>query len=383
MSMAHQQLVPQVWLLLALAGLFMIFGGRPGSPPVQRWAGSIALWTGLVAQLYSAVYPLAFFGLALAVAGGFALISRRMRAATLAAVRHHMVPLLVTGAIAIAVAAPLTLRYRTTSEVVGMHGRAGVQLPKPLSWLLPGDSSRMYGRIQRTWGLAEYRGYSQTNGVGVATLVFSVAGLWIGRKRPEVQLVVVAFAGLVLLTVALPGGRSPWWFVREIAPGFAALRAVARVGLMGLFPAALGLALVVERLAAGRCWVVVAAVVAIVAAEQPHRRPSFDKAAAVERVEKIASRVPAGVATFLLVNDGTEWDKYLHDDAAWVALTVEIPTVNGRYGHFPPDHPFRTPCVEGPEDRAAVRRALDDWVSKGGVEPGAAAMIEVAPRVPE
>ncbi len=380
MSMAHQQLVPQVWLLLSLAGLILIFR-KPSRPsPARRWGASIAFWTGMVAQLYSAVYLLAFFGLGLAVAGGFALISRGWRSATLSALKENLAPLVITGVIAVALATPLTLRYHETSKIIGLHGRAGVHLPEPLSWVLPGNSNRMYGRIQQSWDLAEYRGFSQTNGVGVVTLVLCAAGLWIGRRRPEVRLVVVAFAGLVLLTITLPGGWSPWWLVRKYAPGYAALRAVARIGLMGLFPAALGVALAVERLLSSRRWIVVAALIAVVAVEQPHRRPSFDKAAVIERVKRIASHIPPDAATFLLVNDGPTWDKYLHDDAAWVALATGIPTVNGRYGHLPPAYPFQTPRIEEPEERAALRRTLDDWLSDGGVEPVTAAMIEVTPR---
>jgi hypothetical protein len=383
MSMAHQQLVPQIWLLVSLAGLIMIFR-RPRRPsPARRWIAPVALWGGLVLQFYSAVYLLAFSALGLVVAAGFALIRRETRLAALSALREDMVPLAVTGVIAVAVAAPITLRYQATSELVGMRGRGEVNLPRPLSWVLPGYSNRMYGRVQKSWNLGEDSGHSPSHGVGVVTLVLCTAGLWFGRRRPEVRLVVAVFAGLIVLTMTLPGGWSPWWALRAVVPGSAALRAVGRISLMGLYPAALGLALAIERLTSNRRWGVTAALVLVVAVEQPHRRPSFDKAAAVERVERIAARVPAGVGTFLLVNDGPEWDKYLHDDAAWVALTIGIPTVNGRYGHFPPDYPFRSPCVEGPEDRTALRRALDDWVSKGGVEPEAAAMIEVSPRAPK
>ena len=168
--------------------------------------------------------------------------------------------------------------------------------------------------------------------------------------------------------------------VREAVPGFAALRAVARVGLMMLFPAALGLAVCVHQMSVRRRWLLAAVLMMVAAAEQTHRRPSFDKAAAINRVERIASRVPARAESFLLVIDGPRWDKYLHDDAAWVALKAHVPTVNGRYGHFPPSYPFRTPTVEDPAERAASRRLLDEWVGDRGGDSTAAVIIEVSPR---
>jgi hypothetical protein len=380
MSMAHQQLVPQFWIILSLAGLIMLFRQPTRPLPAWRWIAIIAFWGGLVAQLYTAVYPLAFFALGLAAAAGFALLVPTMRHAALIAFKDSVLPFLVIGAVAVGLSAPLALRYQATAATIGVHTRHHVHLPKPLSWVLPGNSSRVYGKVQRSWDLAEYRGYSQTNGFGAVTLVLCVAGLWLARRRPEVQLIVAGFAGLVLMTVTWPGGWSLWWVVRDLVPGSAALRAVARVGLMALFPAAVGLAYFVECLAVRRRWIIGAVLVVVVAAEQPHRRPSFDKAAAVGRVERIATEVPVGARTFLLVINGPSWDKYLHDDAAWAALSTGIPTVNGRYGHFPPGYPFRTPWIQDSKEGGEIRDSLAAWVTEDGVAPETAVIIEVPPR---
>jgi len=161
-----------------------------------------------------------------------------------------------------------------------------------------------------------------------------------------------------------------------------ALRAVARVGHMTLFPAALGLALLVEALTVRRRWVVAAVVVGCMVVEQPHRRPSFDKAAAMARVDLIASMVPAEAETFLLAVTGSSWDKYLHDDAAWVALEAGIPTVNGRYGHFPPDYPFREPWIRRPGDAEDIRTSLSTWAGSHDLAAHGVRLIGVAPRPP-
>lgn len=376
-SLAHQQLGPLFWLVLTLAGLVMMFQRPEESLPVRRWIGTLAFWGGLVAQLYTAVYTLAFFMLGLAAATAVVLVVGPMRRPFFIAVKRNLISFLVVTVIAIAVATPITVRYRATAATIGMHKQRQIHLPKPAGWFLPGNGNRFYGKWQRGMGLSVYRGRAQTNGFGPITLIACVAGLWLGRKRPEVQLIVAGFVGLVILTITFPGGWSPWWVVREVVPGTAALRAVARVGLMVLFPAALGLAIVVDRLAEKRRWIIAAALILGAIIEQPQRRPTFDKATAVARVERIASMVPADAKTFLLVFRGPSSDVHVHDDAAWTALSTGIPTVNGRYGHFPPGYPFRTPWIQDSKEGGETRDSLAAWVTEGGVAPETAVMIEV------
>jgi hypothetical protein len=383
MSLAHQQLGPLFWLVLTLAGLIMMFRQPETPSPARRWTASVAVWGGLVAQLYTAVYPLAFFTLGLAVGTVVALAVRSLREAFFDALKRHLVPLLVVTVIAVALATPITARYQATAATIGMLKQKQVHLPKPLGWFLPGDSNRVYRKWQLAMGLGVYRSNSQANGFGVVTLMVCGAGLWLGRRRREVWLVVAGTVGLAFLTITFPGGWSPWWVVREVVPGMAALRAVGRVGLMVLFPAALGLAIAVDRLTAGRRWIFAAALILCVVAEQAQRRPSFDKAAAVARVHRIASFVPADAETFLLVLDGPSWDKeHVRDDAAWVALAAGVPTVNGRYGHSPRGYPFRKPWIRQPSDRRALAAELEAWAAAHGLDPGTAAIIEVSPRPP-
>ena len=379
-SLAHQQLAPLFWLVLSIAGLIMMFR-EPARPwPARGWIAGVAFWGGLVAQLYSAVYSLAFFVLGLGATTVVVLVSGSLRRPFLIAVKKNFVPFLVVTVIAVAFSAPITARYRATAATVGMRKQTQVHLPKPIGWFLPGEGNRIYGKWQRELALNVYRDSTQTNGFGAVTLMACVAGLWLGRRRREVQLVVAGAVGLVLLTITFPGGWSPWWVVREIVPGTAALRAVARVGLMALFPAALGLAIVVSRIAEKRQWFFAAALILCAVIEQPQRWWIFDKDAVVSRIERIASAVPADAKTFLLVLKGPSWDEYLHDDAAWAALAAGVPTVNGRYGHFPPAYPFRTPWIRGSQGGGEIREILDAWVISGGVDPEAAAMIEVAPK---
>lgn len=381
-SLAHPQLGLLFWLVVSLAGLIMMIREPTTPSPARGWIAGVAFWGGLVAQLYSAVYSLAFFVLGLGAATAVALAAGSLRKPFLRAVRKNLVPFLVVTVIAVALATPITARYQATATIIGMHKQQQVHLPNPIGWFLPGQGNRIYGKWQREMAFNVYRGKAQTSGFGAVTLVACLAGLWLGRRRQEVQLIVAGFIGLVFLTVTFPGGWSPWWVVREIVPGTAALRAVARVGLMALFPASLGLAIVVSRFAEKRRWFFAAALILGTGIEQPQNRPKFDKDVAVARVEKIASAVPADAKTFLLVIKGPSWEKYLQDDAAWAALSAGVPTVNGRYGHFPPAYPFRKPWIQDSEDGEAIRANLEAWVTEGGIDPKDAPIIEVVPRSP-
>jgi hypothetical protein len=381
-SLAHQQLGPMFWPVLTLGGLVLMFREPERDWPARGWIAAAAVWGGLVMQLYTAVYALVFFVLGLGVATVVVVVRRRLREPFIKTVKNHLVAILVVSVVAVAVATPITARYRATAATTGMRKQHQVHLPKAIGWFLPGEGNRLYGQWQRRMAWNVYRGLGQTSGFGAVTLVACAAGLWFGRRRREVQLTVAAFSGLVFLTLTFPGGWSPWWVVREIVPGTAALRAVTRVGMMALFPAALGLAIVVGQTLEKRRWALAAALILVTVIEQPHQRPKFDKHIAVARIDAIASRVPANAESFVLVIKDPTWDKFIHDDAAWTALTAGVPTINGRYGHFPRAYPFRKPWIQTPEEEAALRADLQKWVTEAGMDPHKVPMIEVTPRPP-
>jgi len=208
--------------VLSIAGLIMMFR-EPAKPwPARGWIAGVAFWGGLVAQLYTAVYPLVFFVLGLGATTVVVLVSGSLRRPFLIAVKKNLVPFLVVTVIAVALAAPITARYRATAATVGMRKQKHVHLPKPIGWLLPGKGNRIYGKWQREMALDVYRDQTQARGFGAVTLVACLAGLWLGRRRLEVQLILAGFVGLVILTVTFPGGWSPWWVVRDLVPGTAA-----------------------------------------------------------------------------------------------------------------------------------------------------------------
>jgi hypothetical protein len=379
-NIVHQQLAPRFFLLLSLAGMIAIFG-RQGSPApgARRWLASAAFWGGLVAQLYTAVYPLVFFFLAGAVAAIAVLSASRLRHPALAALRHNAAALAATGLAAAVLAAPAAVRYANVAGEVGLRPPDRISYPRTLSWFLTGRTNRIYGSLQSALDLGFDSKVSKNNGLGVITLATSAGGLWLGRRRRDVQLVVAGFAGLVILTLVLPGGSSPWLLVRHLLPPAQALRAVARVGLMTLFPAALGLAIAVDRLGVARRWGIVALLALAVVAEQSHRTPTYDKAANSRRIESTARRVPSGATAFLLVAAGASWHDHMHDDAAWVALASGVPTINGRSGNAPRGWTLGRPAIRDEDGSQELRAKVAAWARRNRLRTDSIAFIEVGP----
>jgi hypothetical protein len=379
-NIVHQQLVARLFLLAAVAGAVAIFGRptRPCSRSGAWWACSL-LWLGVVAQLYTAIYPLVFFVLAAASAATWALLVPRLRTSALTALRHHAVPLIATGLCAAALSAPAAVGYATAASEVGPRPAHRVSYPRAASWFLTGRTNRLYGNLQARLDLEFDRKPLQNNGLGCVTLAAAAWGSWLGRRRPPVQLMLAGFGGLIVLTAVLPGGWSPWLMVRQLLPPAAALRAVARVGLMALFPAALGLAIVFDRLVGARRGVIVVALALAVAAEQSHRTKAYDKEVSRVRIASLARRVPGDAGSFLFFVEGSRWHEHIHDEAAWVALATCIPTVNGRSGKVPPGWELDRPVVRIPEERHTQLARLQRWARRTGIDSTAVAWVEVDP----
>jgi hypothetical protein len=181
----------------------------------------------------------------------------------------------------------------------------------------------------------------------------------------------LAFAGVFVLT--LHTESFCLYAHLYVLPGVHAFRAVARVGLVLVFPAAAALA---YWLTAGQAWLtrrtspaVAAAAVSLllplVAADQALRRPGIltvSKAVSEERVRRVAEQVrlqDPQARLFLLLAD--QPDRVAADmDAMLAAQELGIPTLNGYSGWTPQDYDlFRT--MQDPEHwELAVRRRVGD-----------------------
>jgi hypothetical protein len=96
-----------------------------------------------------------------------------------------------------------------------------------------------------------------------------------------------------------------------------------------------------------------------------------------ERVAGVAARVDPSCQAFLLVTRGGRSYSFVHDDAAWVSLATDVPTVNGRYGHFPPNWQLRDVHIDDEDDEPRIRAALGRWAEGHSLAPEAVCLVEM------
>jgi len=380
-NVVHQQLVVQFYLVMAL--LAAITALRTDTR--LRRQDRAGLWIGvffasLVLQLYTAFYPFFFFLLGLVAALIVATITRDGRSTLRRFARQHAGLLTVSALATLAAAFPLLIRYYSTAEEVGLRPYNLERLPHILSWFLMGGSNWLYGWIHAIPSMAWAQLSRHHNGVGVVTTILALLGLWHVRRNRVVQLIMVALAVLFLLTLRMPGDWSLWELVRSTVPGAAAIRAVSRVAMVLLFPAAIGLAIFFDRMVERRRFLIAGVLFALVVAEQIHRPLTFDKELAERRVAAIAEEVPPNADAFLLVNTGHRADQYVHDDAAWASIASGVPTINGRYGNRPRGWRLRRVLAKDQRSRDRIKRELGSWIRRQNLEQNRLAWIEFPAR---
>jgi hypothetical protein len=380
-NIVHQQLVVQFYLVLALLAMIMAFRANKRARPQDRtglWIG--AFFASLVLQLYTAFYPFFFFILGLTAASIAAVFTRDGRSALRRFARNHTGPLIVSALASLVAALPLLVRYYSTAEAVGLRPYKFDRLPHTLSWFLMGGSNWLYGWIHGFPSMTWAQLSRHHNGVGLITIVLVVIGLWHARRNRVLQLIMVALAVLFFVTLRMPGDWSLWQLVRFTVPGAAAIRAVSRVGMVLLFPAAIGLAFYFDKLVERRRFLIAGALFVLVAAEQIHRPLTFDKELAENRVAAIAGAVPRDATAFLLVNTGHRMDRYVHDDAAWAAIVSGVPTINGRYGNRPRGWRLRQVLVRDQRNRDRIHLELGSWIRQQNLEQDRVAWLEFPAR---
>ena len=125
--------------------------------------------------------------------------------------------------------------------------------------------------------------------------------------------------------------------------------------------------------------VLVAVLVLFCLTEQVHVvRSSYDKRALHSYIDSIARRVPPACEAFLLVSTGGGRYRRGHDEAAWATLHIERPTINGRYGRFPPGYGgLRNPNARRPEDMRSLEAALGSWLQAHDRNPARSCIVDV------
>jgi len=153
------------------------------------------------------------------------------------------------------------------------------------------------------------------------------------RLPPLVLLRVLALSLAVLVLVY--NVESLWLGYSLKLPVGLAIRAVGRIVLILMIPAAVGLAVLVDRLSRRRSAALAWAVALTCLAEQTVTTPSFDAAANRATIAGVADRLKPGVATFYYKPAGGESFIDYGLDAMWASLAAGVPTINGYTGYFP------------------------------------------------
>jgi hypothetical protein len=372
----HAQLLPSIYCLLALVCLGRLVRGPAGKATIWLPAAAACL----VAQAYSSYYQAWGFCFALALFFLFCLGSRECRDLILSIRLTWQGALLCLVAMALSV--PLLAHGLAVVRQAGWYPFAALEpmLPRPQSWLYLGRRSWLYFWVRDlpvfTAIPAEHE---QRLGLGIATTLCAALGLWRQRHRPWVKPLALATASLVILTTCWPCGMAPWRAVYAVVPGAGGIRAVSRLGLLLLLPAALGVAGLVQG--RGGAWLTLALTLCV--AEQGTTGNTYSKQQFRAVTASIAAAVPPTCHSYYLaMRAGPDSDRsaWLHQmDAVSAQAALGVPAINGYSGQVPPGYAeLQDSVVETPEQEQRLRTSVQRWTTARRVE-GACFLVVPAP----
>lgn len=369
-QIGHAQLLPHFYTPLALLGLH----GVVMAEDLKKKLWGLGLFIGsLVAELYSGFYLGWFNAFGLSLLCGVVILHPKVRRAAIEqALKPSQIVLLkkilpwgaLFGLGAVLSLLPMAQHYYQASQQVGLRnfGAVSPMLLRLQSWFFLGEEHPIYSQLLQFSAFKRIPvPGEQRAGLGFLTLSLVCYGLWKQRKRPVVQLSVwiwVLIGVFSLYTGRRFFGVEPWDLVYRYFPGAQAIRAVARLCLLALIPASIGLAAGFDSLAdflknsvgeqagkklgtqmsSGMGWVL-SAVFLLVAAEQVIFTPSYDKFKSRAEIEALTSQVPKKCGKFFYSALWSDEPAYkLQIDAMWASMTLGIPTLNGYSGNQPPGY---------------------------------------------
>lgn len=212
------------------------------------------------------------------------------------------------------------------------------------------------------------------------------------QTQPDVLISLLVAAPASLSATASPRWRPPAWVLPRAMliaapfvtfyyhtdslwldhsapiPGAVAMRAIGRIVLLLIIPAALGLASLVELLARRgwgvACWIVLL----LCLAEQGVTTETFDAASNRATILDLARRVDRDREAFYYHPcDVQPFHKY-QIDAMWASLVTGVPTINGSTGYAPRDW-FDFFIVDTPDTDLEVEDVLKEWERGRGLSP--------------
>ena len=369
--MVHLQLHVHFYTVACVYALCRRLGDGPSLLGKRVWIAVFFL--GIVGQFYGSFYLGWFLGMGLLVSLLWALPSADFRARLGRLLREYPWSVVFWGLLAALALADLGWHYLRAARSAGYHD------PDLLRWGIPYLTS-WWSRGRESWfnltnglvalGVLKFNPWpvgEHALGLGPFTYALVFVGLWQLRRCRPVRVLLGAALTLFVCVSAVAPGVSLWQHLAPYLPAGSALRAVCRLGLLLLIPAALCAAWAMKGLSERRPWLALVLVLLCVL-EQGRTLSAFDREEHRRRVAEVAVQISPGSRAFLAVpEEPLESDVYscrLHIDAMWASLETTIPTVNGYSGKMPLGWTFEEIVLRGPTDGRHVEGLLRRWLDR-------------------
>jgi hypothetical protein len=202
---------------------------------------------------------------------------------------------------------------------------------------------------------------------GLASIGLALVAVKQEQLRVGPRIIVCALLFALPLMVVYFDHDSLWLSVYDSIPGGVGIRAVGRVVLILLIPAAFGMATLVQRLQRRGLRLASVLVASGCMIEQVTATGTYDAAANRDTIRTLAGRVdPACETLYYRPCEDRNWIRY-QLDAMWASLESGKPTINGYSGYNPPgwDGFFLVETEQGPRPRDV----LDDWIKSNDLQP--------------
>ncbi len=366
----HPQLLPGFYIVIAFAGVCLLFTRDPRELGRRRVYGGLALFLGaFLCQLYTTFCYAWFMTFASSLAVVFAFLLPGPRARLLGFLRLWWGPTLGAALLAALALAPYAAVASTVMKEVGGFPYSAVLafLPSAKAWLAQGPNHLLYGRLNRLAGVgSDFGSQEMFNGIGLLTSTLVIYGLFVFRGRTIVRLWALVALGILLLSYQWPGGASLWHFVFDWYPGAVGVRAVSRFSLFLLLPASIALALAIDHVRARFSAAAALVCLLLVGLEQAGsliRAPGFPKVRMRGQIESVAHQIRPECRTFLFSwIRGAGNPEIMHILGMWVELETGVPTLNGYSSHYPPHWTLQDVAVGNAAEQQHLFENIETWV---------------------
>ena len=214
MELGHVQLLPDFYMIVAFAGLCMLFARAPGElTSRQVYTGLLLFLGGFCLQLHTSFYNAWFMVFTSALGLVFAFLLPDSRSRLLCFLERWWKPLLsATLLAALAIAPYMSVAFTIFRQVGGRsYSEVRMYLPSLKSWLAQGPNHLLYGGLNRLAGVGpNYGSKEMFEGIGLFTTALVIAGFVLFRQRTILRLWSLVAFSVIILSYQFPRGFSLW-----------------------------------------------------------------------------------------------------------------------------------------------------------------------------